>query len=155
MRIHKRVNVTYFYNSSTGGYANESPPALQYFTYETQLHLATGWHAYGSMQQMLAAIQKNHWPPPDSSKGLLGGSPAPAPGQPAISNAVSSNLGGLQAVGDFFNRLTEANTWIRVGEVVAGLLLLYLGVNALFKGTAAGNAVDSVKNTGKKVARVV
>lgn len=62
-------------------------------------------------------------------------------------------LGGLSAIGDFFNRLTEANTWLRVGEVVAGLLLLYIGLNAAMRGTAAGNAVQSATRTTKNVAK--
>lgn len=63
-------------------------------------------------------------------------------------------LAGLAAVGDFFNRLTQANTWLRVGEVVAGLLVLYLGLNAAFRNTAGGQAVKRttahVKNAGKR-----
>jgi len=41
--------------------------------------------------------------------------------------ASAANLGGLAAIGDFFNRLTQGNTWLRVGEVAAGLLILYIG----------------------------
>lgn len=145
--------MTFFYNSLTGGFANESPPAPQYFTYEVQLRLGQGWHAYGSMQAMLQAIQRNHWPPPDASKGLLSGtSTVPASTKHDISNA--ANLGGVQAIGDFFNRLTQANTWIRVGEVAAGLLLLYIGLNAAFKNTAVGSTVQTttahVKSSGRK-----
>jgi hypothetical protein len=146
--------MTFFYNSHTGGYANESPPSPQYLTYETQLHLGQGWHAYGSMQAMLADIQRNHWPQPNAGKGLLSPtSTAPDSVKQAVSNA--ANLGGIQAIGDFFNRLTQANTWIRVGEVLAGLLLLYLGLNAAMKNTAVGNTVQSttkhVKSAGKAV----
>lgn len=65
------------------------------------------------------------------------------------------NLGGLAAVGDFFNRLTQANTWLRVGEVVAGLLLVYIGLNATMRGTAVGNAVEGAKNTAKKTATTI
>jgi len=65
------------------------------------------------------------------------------------------NLGGIAAVGDFFNRLTQANTWIRVGEVLAGLLLLYIGVNALMRGTAAESAVNTAKQGAKRTAEVV
>jgi hypothetical protein len=67
----------------------------------------------------------------------------------------AANLGGLGAIGDFFNRLTQPNTWVRVGEVAAGVLLLYLGLNATMRGTAAGNAVQSATRTAKKVAEVV
>lgn len=38
------------------------------------------------------------------------------------------------AVPRFLSMLTSGNLWLRVGEVVAGLILLGIGVNALFKG---------------------
>lgn len=146
--------MTYFYNSHTGGFANESPPAPQYFTYEIQLRLGQGWHAYGSLQAMLADIQRHHWPQPDASKGLLSGtSTLPASAGQAVSNA--ANIGGIQAVGDFFNRLTQANTWIRVGEVVAGLIVLYVALNALMRNTAAGDAVQSATSKAKKAVEVI
>ena len=37
-------------------------------------------------------------------------------------------LSGLSSIGDFFSRLGEANTWIRVGEVVIGVILIAVGV---------------------------
>jgi hypothetical protein len=55
------------------------------------------------------------------------------------------NLGGLQAIGDFFNRLTQKNTWIRVGEAVAGLLLVWIGLSAITKGTAAEAPIKQTK----------
>src|ERR1700735_3795899 len=40
-------------------------------------------------------------------------------------------LSGVDAIGDFFSRLTEANTWIRVGEFAGGALLLHVGLQGL------------------------
>jgi len=69
------------------------------------------------------------------------------PGGPNASNPLAaaaqgagSPLHGIEAVGNFFNTLTQKNTWIRVGEVLAGLILLYVGLNALAQNTAVGNA---------------
>lgn len=60
----------------------------------------------------------------------MGGGPGSLPSQ--IHNAqgpgLPSPLGGLAAIGDFFGRLSEGSTWIRVGEVVLGLILLAVGV---------------------------
>jgi len=64
--------------------------------------------------------------------------------------AISAPLTGINAIGDFFSRLTEASTWVRVGEFVAGGLLLYISGNALLRDTAAGNAVQSAKRTATK-----
>lgn len=72
-------------------------------------------------------------------------------GQQAAKGATSA-LGGVAAIGDFFNRLTEKNTWLRVGEVVAGLLLLYIGLKAVTTGTPVGEAAKSVTKPVKAVA---
>lgn len=76
----------------------------------------------------------------------------PSPGNP---------LSGINAIGDFFNRLTQAQTWIRVGEVVAGGLLLYLGLKAVVTPAGANVGKQTVKQTAhhvvegaKKVAEV-
>lgn len=82
-----------------------------------------------------------------ASKGIAG------QGKQAVANA--NPLQGVAAIGDFFSRLTQGNTWVRVGEVIAGLLLLYVGVNALGRDTAVGSAVHSATNTAKKAAMVV
>jgi len=55
------------------------------------------------------------------------------------------NLGGINAIGDFFNRLTQKNTWVRVGEVVAGLLLVWIGLSAITKDTAAAAPIKQTK----------
>lgn len=142
--------MTYFYNSNTGDWANESPPSLYYFQLETQLRIGVGWHAYGSMQAMQAAIRANHWPPANANASGA----SPVPGQVGNEAGKAANVTGVTAIGDFFNRLTEENTWLRVGEVIAGLLLLYLGLKASMTNTAAGKAVQSTTNTAKKAGMV-
>jgi|SRR5215475_3262974 len=82
-----------------------------------------------------------------------GGLPTVGPGGNVL-NPVT-NIGGINAIGDFFNRLTQPNTWIRVGEVAAGILLVYLGLSATMRGTEAQKQFTKVKSTGKKIAAVV
>lgn len=67
--------------------------------------------------------------------------------------ASAANLGGLAAIGDFFNRLTEGSTWLRVGEVVVGILILYVGLKATTAQTPVGNAVKSATAPVKKAAK--
>jgi hypothetical protein len=86
---------------------------------------------------------------PDAPSALTGpGGHIPGAG------SITNPLGGINAIGDFFNRLTQPNTWIRVGEVVAGLLLVYLGLSATMRGTEAQRQFTKVKSTTKKVAAV-
>jgi hypothetical protein len=70
--------------------------------------------------------------------------------QPSPENPVPA-LSGLNAIGDFFARLTEASTWIRVGEVVAGGLLLYVGVKALVTPAGANVGKRTVKDTASHI----
>ena len=67
-------------------------------------------------------------------------------------NRIVDPLTGLNAIGDFFNRLTDSHTWVRVGEVVAGGMLLYLGLKAVV--TPAGQNVgrQTVKSTASQIA---
>jgi len=73
----------------------------------------------------------------------------------ALGVNVPNPLAGVAAIGDLANRLTQKNTWVRVGEVIAGLILLYVGLNAMAKDTAVGNAVQaanqSAKHAGEKL----
>lgn len=116
--------MTYFYNSSTGGFANESPPAPQYFTYEIQLHLGQGWHAYGTIAEMNAAIAANHWPPADASKGLLSGT-STAPSTPArAANAVKNGLLGSYSL--VFGNTTGLLG--RILKVIIGGTMMIIGI---------------------------
>lgn len=72
------------------------------------------------------------------------------PVEGALSAKITNPLGGIAAVGDFFNRLTQPNTWLRVGEFAAGGLLIYLGLSATLKGTEAQTVSQGVTKPVKK-----
>lgn len=57
---------------------------------------------------------------------------------------VVPGLTGLNAIGDFASRLTEKQTWIRIGEAVVAIVLLDVGLKA-FTGTSV------IESTGKKI----
>jgi hypothetical protein len=59
--------------------------------------------------------------------------------------SVTDPLDYLADVGDFFHRLTEASFWERCGEVLIGVIILYIGVKSLSEGTAVGNTASGVK----------
>jgi hypothetical protein len=57
---------------------------------------------------------------------------------------------GLAAIGDFFGRLTEANTWLRIGEGLLGIVLIAIALGKLTGlddniKSAAASAVKYVK----------
>jgi hypothetical protein len=61
---------------------------------------------------------------------------------------IAAPVDALSNTTDFLTRLTEPNTWIRVGEFFVGIVLVYVGLKAAFPSTVA--AVTSVpKNAAK------
>jgi len=75
----------------------------------------------------------------------------------SLENNLTANtpLAPLGSIGDFFHRLTEKETWTRVGEVALGGILIYAGIRALSSGTAAGVATKHATAPVKKVAKTV
>ena len=53
----------------------------------------------------------------------------------------ASTLTGLDAIGGFFNQIGQANTWIRVGEAILGIVLIGVGIARI---TGAQNAVSQI-----------
>jgi hypothetical protein len=75
---------------------------------------------------------------------IVGGSQnAPA----AIGSGVSSVSSGINAVGDFFNRLSEGNTWLRIAEATLGIVLIAI---ALGKITGVDNGIKTVAKVAAK-----
>ncbi len=56
---------------------------------------------------------------------------AQAAGQAAANAALSGPFSGLAAIGDFFSRLANPHTWLRVAEVLVGAAFLIIGLNHL------------------------
>jgi hypothetical protein len=69
--------------------------------------------------------------------------PSPIPGldiTPGGQITASNPLEFLQPIGQFFHDLANANTWIRVAKVIAGGMLLIIGLAHI---TGASNAIAS------------
>src|SRR5215469_3061835 len=64
---------------------------------------------------------------------------------------IGNPLTGINAIGDFFTRLEDPHTWIRVGEFLAGGLLLYIGLNALTRGQTRDDITRPVKKAANAV----
>lgn len=71
----------------------------------------------------------------------------------AYGSGQAPGLTGLAAIGDFFARLTEASTWIRVGEFVGGGLILYVGLKAVVAPEGANVGARTVKQTATSATR--
>lgn len=104
---------------------------------------------FGPQSFLLDSLQLSHQTNPAGTgvAGLGGASP--------LSGA--NPLSGVAAIGDFFSRLTNPNTWIRVGEFAAGALILYVGLKAIVapegQRVATRTARDTALSVGKKLAK--
>jgi hypothetical protein len=98
---------------------------------------------YNTKAEAQAAVDKFNSEP--NPKKL---SDAGIPSAPDLPNPLT----GINAVGDFFQRLTQPATWARVGEVVLGGILVYAGVRALSHGAVSSPAAKPVTKPAQKVA---
>jgi hypothetical protein len=67
----------------------------------------------------------------------------------AVVQKVSNAVPGLSQIGTFFSDLGQASTWIRVGEVILGIILLGVGIAHI---TKADNVISKAVKTGSKAA---
>lgn len=133
----------------TGG-DEKTLAGLGFHGYATQAEAVAHPNTANALQMLVAA-------------NILAGHPAGGvnttnpPGPTTVTGAgavagVTNPLDFLRNIGAFFDRLTEANTWLRVGEFLLGGALLALGISKLFAGTPAGKATGKAIKTGVKVA---
>lgn len=74
--------------------------------------------------------------------------------QPA-KNVTNTLVPGVKDIGSFFHALGEKSTWIRVGEVLAGAVVLYAGLKSLTSGTPVGEAAKQTTGAAKKATNVI
>ena len=142
----------WFYNDLSGS-LNRVPTALEPPYLIPGLH----WHelhiSYNAPRAAAIAEAKKEFPNGADPGGPLTG---------ALKHDVvqGAGLAPLASVGDFFHRLTESQTWIRVGEVVGGGIILFIGVRAMAQGSSAVGSgarkavTKPVSRTAKKAVTV-
>jgi hypothetical protein len=81
---------------------------------------------------------------PGNPLNLAAAAPAAEAG---IVQPVTNAVPGLSQIGTFFASLGQANTWIRVAEVLLGLALLGVGIAHI---TKADNVISKAVRTGAK-----
>jgi hypothetical protein len=70
-----------------------------------------------------------------------------------VAHDIGAAVTPLAAIGDFFHRLTEQQTWVRVGEVVAGGIVLFIAVKALVHQSGAAKATRPVTKPVTRTAK--
>jgi hypothetical protein len=132
----------WFYDSNSGEAENISGIAdVSLPLYEGLLHTGTGWHEYSTQAEMDAAVKANGWPAPN--QGFANPVTDAENQAGATAKASASTLTGLPAIGDFFQRLSQASTWERVGEVVLGVILIAVGLAKMTHVVPVATAIAS------------
>jgi hypothetical protein len=111
--------------------------AAALFMFDTEAH-ANDAKAYFGNEALVEGV----------SVGMVSGTLAGA-GIGSPSNPIAP-FSGVDAIGAFFNRLTEGNTWLRIGEAVLGIILVAV---ALGKLTGLEDSVKSAAVSAVKVAK--
>jgi hypothetical protein len=116
------------------GYATEA----QAEAHPNSVNLVTRVLADGWIADYSAAVREGAQPGGPNATILN-----PADATRAGVSYVESEIPGLQQVGAFFSRLTEANTWERLGEVVLGVILIAVGIAHMTRAVPAATAIAS------------
>jgi len=128
------VLMSWYYNDVTGEVFQETGVAAIAENVNIKIGSASGWlfgdKTYGPYPtQAQAQAQKNAHPPTGIASKI----------HSALSGATTAATG----VGDFLGRLTQASTWIRVGEVLLGLALIIVGLAKLTTAVPAATKIAS------------
>jgi hypothetical protein len=105
----------------------------------------------GSPTALAIWIQQDHIPiTPGQANQIFAGASATGHwlasviGAHAQSSNQLPNLTGLAAIGDFFSKLSQGNTWIRIGEAFLGLILIAAGLAKLTHAVPIATKIASV-----------
>lgn len=138
--------MTWWYNTESG--ALTSAGSVQTFFQQLQggVGLGSGWH-----QLPIPSTDTEAQAAAEAVKLYPTGTAPTTSVKTQVSNEASqqltgsaTGLAGLASIGDFFGRLTEGATWIRVLELVLGVGLVIVGMAHAAAGTPAGRAAKRV-----------
>jgi hypothetical protein len=122
--------VSWYYNSNSGA-VQEAPDAVAFLS----LHAGVGYHGPFPTKQAALDYYTNN-------KAANPGWKAPTGLAGNIANAVSSSAGKVKdAIGDPLGKFNLAGWFIRVGEILLGLILVGVGVAKL---TGTSNVVSQL-----------
>lgn len=92
---------------------------------------------------------------PGHGQGDIGAVEDITPGIPTISDVLDSInglLGAFKAVGEFFGELLKEQTWVRIGEILGGVLILGLAISLVNKDIYGKVGDSGVASLAKKAA---
>ncbi len=152
----------WFYDSRDGNVGDET--GLFGAIGDVLLHAGLGWHGpFRNLQAVVDFYNTNAAANPDWVPPQLGGYLKSNPGLHGVTSAMMGNPGftqyaknqlqgsagaatntGLATIGDFFSKLGQASTWLRVAEVLLGLGLIVVSLAKLAGDTSIGRTATKI-----------
>jgi hypothetical protein len=137
--------MAWFYNSHSGAILEEA--GITGFLEQLRTHLGLGWHGpFKTEQDAVNFAASIHGPKPTTNLAQGLGNVAGQAAGPVVS-AAGDALKSLNPLAGLF----QANIWLRVAEVIVGLVLLGIGLNSMLKGAP----LKAVTGPAGALARVV
>ena len=99
----------------------------------------------GAVGPFSSEAEANAYVTAHKTKPLIGDEIPGTGGTPDLKPDVPNPLTGINAIGDFFSRLTNSNTWIRAAKILVGGMLVLVGIAHM---TGASGAIAE---TARKV----
>jgi hypothetical protein len=122
----KEVVALGFHGYNTAAQAAKNPNSVNIFD---------GWIVDAAVEDYQAALKEQAQP---------GGANASNPAGAAVSDAEAS-IPGLQQISTFFSFISQAATWERVAEVLAGAVVVYVALKGLTGADPVGTANQAAR----------
>lgn len=137
------LNADWWFNTKTGDFfAQDGSHSLEGLSSSTfQFWTDLGIPSTETFAQAQAVARLKFPGSPTTGKNLT----SQGVSTPSSGNKSFTPLAGLDAIGSFFNKLGDPNTWIRVSEFIIGALLIISG--ALQLSGKSGDLKDIAKLT--------
>lgn len=88
--------------------------------------------------------------PPGWVQSILGGIGSIGAGGAPNQTTIQGSIGAANTVSDVTGFLTNSSVWVRLGEIVSGLILMFVGLRTMFP--AQVNVLTSTAKNAAKAA---
>ena len=119
-----------------------------YHTGAYKAHLLAGQQAFAQVSAMSDADRKSVIATGSAKSSSLNTNTLTGSTGGISAPAVTNPLDWLSSIGSFFGRLSDGNTWLRVGEFALGAALVVVALSSLLSGTSVGKTAKKVAMTG-------
>ena len=125
----KEVVALGFHGYSTAAQAAKNPNSV---------NILDGWIVDAAVEDYEAALKEQAQPGGNNASNPAG----------AVASDAESTIPGLAQIATFFSNITQAATWERVAEVLAGAIVVFVALKAITNTDPVGAIKNTVKSKG-------